>query len=324
MRNNQPVTTVERHLDDGALLISRTDPRGIITYADDAFVRLSGFSREELLGQPHSIVRHPDMPAAVYADLWATVESGKPWQGMVKNRAKNGDFYWVDATVTPVVELERTVGYVSIRSKPTRMQVREAEYLYARMNAGQRPGAVFRQPWIPFPRMRFKTRLWGAGGTVLALFGLMFLLNFTASRSTLAGATVARDRSLPGALLADEMAFQTVQVQQFVTDACLTGNKQSDTDAQAAGTAFKTALAGFRALNGMDPERARAADDLEASIDHLTAVGHAMSVAYNTQGKEAGNKVMEDFDKRSDDLATAVAKLREREVAAAPVVYKRR
>ena len=317
MRNNQPVTKVERHLEDGAFIVSMTDPKGIITYADDEFVKISGFSREELLGQPHNLVRHPDMPAAAYADLWATVQAGKVWQGMVKNRAKNGDFYWVDATVTPVVELERTVGYVSIRSKPTRMQVREAEYLYARMNAGQRPGAVFRQPWIPFPRMKFKTRLWTAAGTVLALFGLLFLLNFTAFRSTLGGATSARDLSLPKALLADEMAFQTVQVQQFVTDACLTGNHQSDTDAQTAGTAFKTALAGLRALNGTDPAQAKLDDDLEASINHLAEVGKAMSVAYNTQGKEAGNKIMEDFDKSSDDLTAAVTKLREQEVAAA-------
>jgi methyl-accepting chemotaxis protein len=113
------------------------------------------------------------------------------------------------------------------------------------------------------------------------------------------------------------MAFQTVQVQQFVTDACLTGHHQSDLDAQAAGTAFKTALASLRTLNGDDPAKRREADDLEASINHLAEVGKAMSAAYNIQGKEAGNKVMEAFDKSSHDLTQAVTHLREREVGAA-------
>ena len=129
MRNNLPVTTVEHQVQEGAFIVSMTDPRGIITYVNDEFVRISGFQPHELIGQPHNIVRHPDMPAAAFADLWATINAGEPWHGMVKNRSKNGDFYWVDANATAIREQGRITGFVSIRRKPSRSQIREAELL---------------------------------------------------------------------------------------------------------------------------------------------------------------------------------------------------
>ena len=101
MRNNQPVTQREYPLQDGAVIISWTDSKGNITYANDDFVEASGFTYEELMGQPQNIVRHPDMPPEAFRDLWATIKTGNPWVGMVKNRRKNGDHYWVKATVTP-------------------------------------------------------------------------------------------------------------------------------------------------------------------------------------------------------------------------------
>ncbi|MDR3670171.1 MAG: methyl-accepting chemotaxis protein [Holophaga sp.] len=311
------MTKTERHLEEGAFVVSMTDPKGILTYANDEFVRVSGFSEAELIGQPHNIVRHPDMPASVFADLWATLKAGGTWQGVVKNRAKNGDFYWVDSSVSPVVEHGSLVGYASIRSRPNRRQIAEAEWMYAQLNAGKAPGAGFRQPWVPFPRMKFKTRLWGAGGTVLLLFGLLFLLNLASFRRTLASAVEARDRSLPMALLADEMAYQTVQIQQFLTDACLTGNAQSIKDGEAAGTAFNTALAGYRALNANDAARQKVAAELETAVHDLLAQGRVMADAYTNQGKAAGNRVMEDFDKSSDHLAETVRVLREQQVGAA-------
>ena len=174
MRNNQPVTAVEHQIQDGAFIVSTTDTKGIITFANEEFVRISGFRPEELLGQPHNLVRHPDMPAAAFADLWATVKAGQPWQGIVKNRSKNGDFYWVDANVTPIREHGAIVGYVSIRSKPSRSQVREAELLYAGLNRGltleqSLPG----RPWLPFPAMSFSGRL---GLSFCLLIGYFLLL----------------------------------------------------------------------------------------------------------------------------------------------------
>ena len=176
MRVNQPVTTVERQVQEGAFIVSLTDRSGIITSANDEFVRISGFSREELIGQPHNLVRHPDMPAAAFADLWSTIQTGKPWHGMVKNRCKNGDFYWVDVNVTPIKEQGATVGYVSIRSKPSRSQVREADLLYKRMNKGMSMAeAMPPKPWIPFPAMSYALRL-GLGFAFLLGYFLLLVL----------------------------------------------------------------------------------------------------------------------------------------------------
>src|SRR5579871_2312725 len=120
MRDNGPITATEVLLSEDTLLVSQTDTRGRITFANDAFVRVSGFSREELLGSQHNIVRHPHMPPAAFRDLWETVKSLHPWEGLVKNRTKNGDFYWVRANVTPVVEGAELKGFISIRTKPGR------------------------------------------------------------------------------------------------------------------------------------------------------------------------------------------------------------
>ncbi|HCN44236.1 MAG TPA: chemotaxis protein, partial [Pseudomonas sp.] len=104
MRNNLPVTEHERTFPQEQRLISTTDLNSRITYCNDAFVAISGFTREELIGQPHNIVRHPDMPPGVFGHMWETIKEGKPWMGVVKNRAKNGDYYWVSAYVTAIYE----------------------------------------------------------------------------------------------------------------------------------------------------------------------------------------------------------------------------
>ena len=176
MRVNQPVTRVEHQLQEGAFIVSMTDTQGNITFVNDEFVRISGFTRDELIGQPHNLVRHPEMPPAAFADLWATVKAGEPWHGMVKNRSKNGDFYWVDANVTPIKERGAIVGYVSIRSKPSRSQVREAEWLYARVNQGMSLAqAAPPKPWIPFPAMGFVARVGTAFGILIA-YALLLLV----------------------------------------------------------------------------------------------------------------------------------------------------
>jgi methyl-accepting chemotaxis protein len=122
---------------DGAILASRTNLKGIITYANKAFIEISGFTKEELIGKNHNVVRHPDMPPEAFEDLWCTVQKGVPWVGIVKNRCKNGDFYWVKATVSPVIENGQVVEYMSVRTKPTRQQVEKAESLYRDINIGK-------------------------------------------------------------------------------------------------------------------------------------------------------------------------------------------
>ncbi|WP_145186369.1 PAS domain-containing methyl-accepting chemotaxis protein [Pseudomonas sp. URMO17WK12:I11] len=137
MRNNLPVTDRERTFPSEQRLISTTDLDSRISYCNDAFVAISGFTYDELIGQPHNLVRHPDMPAAVFGHMWDTIKQGKPWMGVVKNRAKNGDYYWVSAYVTAVYENGRISGYESVRSVPSREQIRRAEALYARLRAGK-------------------------------------------------------------------------------------------------------------------------------------------------------------------------------------------
>ncbi len=137
MRINQPLSGRERSFPAEQHLISATDTRGIITYCNDEFAEISGFTREELVGSPHNLVRHPEMPPAVFAHMWDYLKSGRSWMGIVKNRCKNGDHYWVSAYVTPIQESGRVVGYESVRSKPNSEQVRRAEALYARLNQGR-------------------------------------------------------------------------------------------------------------------------------------------------------------------------------------------
>ncbi|MBB5693117.1 methyl-accepting chemotaxis protein [Muricoccus pecuniae] len=140
MRDNGPITTNEVPLPEGTLLVSQTDTGGRIVFANDAFVQVSGFTREELIGAPHNLVRHPHMPKAAFRDLWDTVRAGQPWEGLVKNRAKNGDFYWVRANVTPVVENGIVQGYISIRTRPEREDVAAAEAAYAALREGRAGG----------------------------------------------------------------------------------------------------------------------------------------------------------------------------------------
>ncbi|MGZ3182219.1 MAG: methyl-accepting chemotaxis protein [Telluria sp.] len=130
MRKNLPVTGREYVLDDGRPIVSMTDLKGKITYVNPYFVEVSGFSIQELIGAPHNLVRHPDMPPAAFADLWDTLKRGDLWSAPVKNRRKNGDFYWVHASVTPIRRDGRTVGYMSVRTKPSRAEIDAASALY--------------------------------------------------------------------------------------------------------------------------------------------------------------------------------------------------
>ncbi|WP_419811764.1 methyl-accepting chemotaxis protein [Bacterioplanoides sp.] len=157
MRNNQPVTQQEVKLKAGCHLVSSTNQKGVITHCNQHFIDISGFDRDELIGSPHNLVRHPDMPAAAFEDMWQTLKAGNHWIGLVKNRTKNGDHYWVDAYVTPLYDQGDVVGYESVRVIPTTEQVRRAELAYRRINQGKKaiPGRrylkslmYFLVPWL--------------------------------------------------------------------------------------------------------------------------------------------------------------------------------
>ena len=118
------------------------DLKGRITYANAVFLRTSGYDIDELLGKAHNIVRHPDMPPEAYSDLWADLQAGRPWSGLVKNRCKNGDFYWVRANVTPIRQNGQVCGYMSVRTKPTREEVAAAEQVYRLLRETQQKRLV--------------------------------------------------------------------------------------------------------------------------------------------------------------------------------------
>ena len=140
MRTNLPITEKEYDFSSDELLMSTTDNKGQITHCNTAFLRVSGFTMDELMGQPHNMVRHPHMPPEAFKDMWSTIGNGRNWSGLVKNRRKNGDFYWVRAHVTPIVVNGKPRGYMSVRTKPSREEVHAAQALYARIQAEREAG----------------------------------------------------------------------------------------------------------------------------------------------------------------------------------------
>jgi len=143
MRKNLPVTGKEVLFKDDDRIISITNTKGVLTSINEAFLKISGFTEEELIGQAHNLVRHPDMPQAAFADLWATLAQKKPCLGLVKNRCKNGDHYWVNAYVMGVYKNGTLTGYQSVRTKPERKHVEAAEILYAKLQNGKSPTGLF-------------------------------------------------------------------------------------------------------------------------------------------------------------------------------------
>lgn len=133
MRLNLPVVDSEYPFPPGHTLVSLTDTKGRILYCNPMFITVSGYTKEELLGQPHNLIRHPDMPEEAFRDMWATISMGNPWSALVKNRRKDGDYYWVVANVTPIMDGLQTTGYMSVRTEATRQQISDAEKLYSAM-----------------------------------------------------------------------------------------------------------------------------------------------------------------------------------------------
>ncbi len=142
MRVNLPIVNSQYPFPSGKTLVSTTDTKGKITYCNSAFVEVSGFTKDELIGKPHNLVRHPDMPEEAYRDMWATISNGKPWTATVKNRRKDGLYYWVRANVTPLMEGGSILGYISVRTEATAEQIRTAEQLYEVMREEKKNGRL--------------------------------------------------------------------------------------------------------------------------------------------------------------------------------------
>lgn len=177
MRNNQPITAREVTYPADVRLITTTDLRGVITFVNDDFVKVSGYTQAELLGQHHNIIRHPHMPKGAFADMWKHIQSGRSWKGMVKNRCKNGDYYWVDAYVTPILKDGAVVEYQSVRTLPTSEAKNRAEHEYQKWREGKTPQGG-RQPALS----------WGAKVSLVAAFpGIALAMWLCASGNVGAG-----------------------------------------------------------------------------------------------------------------------------------------
>lgn len=261
MRNNQPITQKEYKFPTHHRLISSTDKRGVIQHCNDEFVEASGFNRDELIGKNHNIIRHPDMPSAVFKEMWRTLESGQSWLGLVKNRRKNGDHYWVSAFVTPVYQGQTIVGYESVRVPALNEEIQRASDIYGRLQQGK--SAV--SPVSRFADM-FKQLLpsLAIGALIIAVLGVTHGLG--------AGAI-----ALVGAL-----ALITVQQLQNKKEwsAVLSLSPESYTDETVAQTYFSdpTHIAKVKLALGCELARNRTAltriKDASASLDRIAKTTH--------------------------------------------------
>jgi len=204
MRTNLPVTNREVELSADQAIVSKTDLNGNITYVNPYFMQVSGFTEDELIGAPQNILRHPDMPPEAFADLWHSIKEGTPWTGLVKNRCKNGDYYWVKANITPIKEAGRTLGYMSVRTKADRDQVAAAQAAYQLIRAGDKRVAIRNGQVIHLGLNRMLSRLshmslgmriWAATSGVNVLLALVCIASLFGdgasdlTRYTIFGAT---------------------------------------------------------------------------------------------------------------------------------------
>ncbi|SED82931.1 methyl-accepting chemotaxis sensory transducer with Pas/Pac sensor [Pseudomonas frederiksbergensis] len=290
MRNNQPVTQREVALGPQQKLISTTDARGVITYCNDAFVDISGFNKSDLIGAPQNIVRHPDVPSAIFAHMWGALKQGKPWMGIVKNRSRNGDHYWVNAYVTPIFEGREVVGYESVRVKPTAEQIRRAEALYKRISLGKSaiPASDQWQPallaWLPVVTIGLVGTLGGmflgAPEAFILAVGVSIPIGLLVSRRQNRGALhllemaeASTSDSLLAKMYSDERGAQARLETAFVSQAsrlktCLT--RLQDTAEQLTSLAGRSDGLAADSSRGLDRQRVET-EQVSAAVNQMAA-----------------------------------------------------
>lgn len=218
MRTNMPVTNIEYVLKDTETVVSKTDLRGIITYVNQDFVNISGFSEEELIGAPQNIVRHPDMPREAFEDFWRTIKSGKAWTGLVKNRCKNGNFYWVEANAAPMLEDGKVVGYTSIRIKPSRDQVAAAEKAYSEIRKGNkelevREGEVLRRTFFRrfdiLKNLSVKAKILASSSLLTALFAFNLVAEVSDNQQAGSWSVIASLLGMVASILSGIILYRT-------------------------------------------------------------------------------------------------------------------
>jgi aerotaxis receptor len=309
MRNNQPVSQVETVVPENTFIYSRTDLKGQIVEVNQGFVELSGFTEAELLGSPHNLVRHPDMPAEAFADLWQNLKLGKPWKGLVKNRRKDGGFYWVVANVSPVREAGQAVGFQSIRSRASREQIAAAESAYRKIRGGSKTSAIEsgrivtrHRSWVA-KLMAFETQivtfvsfalLTALAGSVSAVYGIGGNATGVLSAVLLIWAVLLALLYLPSAL------GQFRRINRYLEQLLTTGNltdalelPRNDNIGKIASRIDLT-VASFRAtlqlINYAESRVTATTDVLDGSMAHLTQSAEDLSA--NASSAAAGIEQM--------------------------------
>ncbi|WP_303979905.1 methyl-accepting chemotaxis protein [Dongia mobilis] len=328
MRLNEPITDREIMVDEDRPIVSRTDAGGRITFVNQAFIDVSGFEEAELIGQPHNIVRHPHMPKPAFADLWRAAKRGDAWTGLVKNRTKLGDYYWVRANVSPIYTGDQITGYISIRSKPTRAEVEAATKGYALFQNGQAQGLTIEDGRI-VKDSAWRRRLVRLADFRVQIYSAVVLLVLTLALTIGSGAwalnrlgaamdlfakqseVVVAD-AIPLLNATKEIRFDVVQIQQWLTDVSATQAKDGLGDGFDLAAEFKTKLESDLADAKAIAEKLGQAD-IVAELDAVSAasgpyyeMGITMATAYVASGPEGGNKLMGDFDSKAAAITASV------------------
>ncbi len=338
MKKNFPITGNEVSFADSANILSTTDLKGAITYVNDDFIAISGFTLDELMHKNHNVVRHPEMPPAAFEELWSTVKSGRSWMGMVKNRCKNGDHYWVSAYVTPILQNGQVVEYQSVRTKPKRELVQKAEKLYAELMAGRTPLA------LRLPRIGIKSKVFGAmaigvgtglaaaaftgltlagaaliGGVTLAVGGLLGMALLSPLCRVVAHARTIANNPV-GQLLyterMDEAGELMFAMKMLEAEASAVVGRIADASLQLSGTADNLVAAvehssvGIRQQQGETDQVATAITEMAASVQEVARNAQNTADAADKADAEAraGRQVVADTSSAIGRLAAEVEK----------------
>jgi methyl-accepting chemotaxis protein-1 (serine sensor receptor) len=299
MRTNLPVTNVERTMRDGEFIVSRTDKRGIITEANPYFYEISGFTPADIIGSPHNVVRHPDMPEEAFKDLWTTLQSGKPWTGYVKNRCKNGDHYWVVANATPIFESGTITGYLSVRSRPERADVEAISKIYGRFKAGEAKGMAIQEGKVidttgigklrdRLTNLSISARIWGLSLFLIALLVLASGVGlWGAQQSSKSLHTVHADRMVPLQQLA-EISHLSNANQIAILDSLITTtptNIEKNANAVEANIARITETWKAYMATSLTPEEAVLAEQFQEARGKFVQEGLKPAVAALRSGR---------------------------------------
>ncbi|RUM55504.1 MAG: aerotaxis receptor Aer [Marinomonas sp.] len=324
------VTNRENDFPAHYTLVSSTDVKGRITFVNDDFCKVAGYEREELIGQPHNLIRHPDVPSAVFADMWENLKAGRSWMGIVKNRCKSGDHYWVSAHVSPLIDNGKVIGYESVRQKVTNEQKAHAQMVYERVNSGKHPvpnlprlkGWIWRQTWlnaiffVVFGIMGlFSPWLWWQIlSPILAVLGATFnLTQRHALRSTIAKLPQEAHNTIgqylyfkavgPNVALSFSQLHKTAAAFTF-RYRLMVGSKQLQQRAELAKESVTSNLANFNKQRDSFRTVVSASTQLQASVNQIA--DNVRVAAEDTASVEEKAKASRDMAKHTGDTMQRV------------------